>query len=77
MFDSVKWTHKTRGVFRGGFSRVQFLNCVTDRSPPINGQMPCLTAPRFEPVKGKPPKRTIGNLVYDCLRLEAIPAQTQ
>ena len=35
-----------------------------------------LTARRFEPVKGKPPKRTIGNLVYDCLRLEAIPAQT-
>ena len=35
-----------------------------------------LTARRFEPVKGSPPKRTIGNSVYDCLRLEAIPTQT-
>lgn len=52
VFDSVKWTQKTRGVFRGGFNKVQFLNCVTDRSPPINGQMPCLAAPGGGPQIG-------------------------
>jgi rhamnogalacturonan endolyase len=35
-----------------------------------------LRAPQFKPTrKGKPPKRTIGNLVYDSLRLEAVPAK--
>jgi hypothetical protein len=33
-----------------------------------------LTAPKFATVKGRLPKQTIGNLVYDCLRLEAKPA---
>lgn len=34
-----------------------------------------LTAPKFKLDKrGRFPKRTIGNLVYDCIRLEAMPA---
>jgi len=35
-----------------------------------------LTAPKFEPIRGHPPKQTIGNVVYDCLRLEAVPVPT-
>ncbi len=35
-----------------------------------------LTAPKFKLDKrGRFPKRTIGNVVYDCLRLEAIPSK--
>lgn len=67
VFDSVKWTQKTRGVFRGGFSKVQFLDCVTDRSPPINGQMPCLAAPGGGPQIGQPDDpATTGNVVKNC-----------
>ncbi len=67
IFESVKWTHKSRGVFRGGFSRVQFLNCVTDRSPPINGQMPCLASPGGGPQIGQPnDPPTTGNVVNNC-----------
>lgn len=67
VFDSVKWTQKTRGVFRGGFNKVQFLNCVTDRSPPINGQMPCLAAPGGGPQIGQPnDPSTSGNVVKNC-----------
>ena len=67
LFDSVKWTQKTRGVFRGGFEKVQFLNCVTDRSPPINGQTPCLAAPGGGPQIGQPnDPPTTGNVVRNC-----------
>jgi hypothetical protein len=67
MFESVKWTQKTRGVFRGGFNKVQFLNCATDRSPPINGQTPCLAAPGGGPQIGQPnDPPTTGNVVKNC-----------
>lgn len=67
VFESVKWTQKTRGVFRGGFNKVQFLNCVTDRSPPINGQTPCLAAPGGGPQIGQPnDPPTTGNVVKNC-----------
>jgi hypothetical protein len=67
VFDSVKWTQKTRGVFRGAFNKVQFLNCVTDRSPPINGQTPCLAAPGGGPQIGQPnDPPTTGNVVKNC-----------
>ena len=64
VFDSVKWTQKTRGVFRGGFDRIQVLNCVTDRSPPIHGQTPCLASPEGGPQIGQPNDPPItGNVV--------------
>ena len=67
LFESVKWTQKTRGVFRGGFDKIRFLNCVTDRSPPINGQTPCLAAPGGGPQIGQPnDPPTSGNVVKNC-----------
>ncbi|BCX48132.1 hypothetical protein HAHE_20400 [Haloferula helveola] len=67
IFKSVKWTHKTRGVFRGGFDRIQVLDCVTDRAAPINGQTPCLAAPGGGPQIGQPwDPPTTGNVVKDC-----------
>lgn len=67
VFESVKWTQKTRGVFRGGFDRIQFLNCVTDRSPPIHGQTPCLASPDGGPQIGQPNDPPItGNVVRNC-----------
>lgn len=67
VFDSVKWTQETRGVFRGGFDKIQILNCVTDRSPPINGQTPCLAAPGGGPQIGQPhDPPTLGNVVKNC-----------
>jgi len=67
LFQDVKWTQKTRGVFRGGFNKVRFLNCVTDRSPPINGQTPCLAAPGGGPQIGQPnDPATTDHLVRNC-----------
>ncbi|MEP4077671.1 right-handed parallel beta-helix repeat-containing protein [Haloferula sp.] len=67
LFDSVKWTHKTRGVFRGGFEKVQFVDCVTDRAPAINGQTPCLASPGGGPQIGQPnDPPTSGHLVKNC-----------
>jgi len=67
LFKAVKWTQKTRGVFRGGFNKVRFLNCLTDRSGPINGQTPCLAAPGGGPQIGQPnDPATTGHLVKNC-----------
>lgn len=66
-FQSVKWTQKTRGVFRGGFDRVRILDCVTDRSPAVQGQTPCLASPGGGPQIGQPwDPPTSGNLVKNC-----------
>ncbi len=67
VFESVKWTQKTRGVFRAGFDKIHFLNCITDRSAPIHGQTPCLASPEGGPQIGQlndPP--ITGNLVKNC-----------
>ena len=67
MFESVKWTQKTRGVFRGGCDKIHLLNCITDRSPPIHGQTPCLASPEGGPQIGQPNDPPItGNLVKNC-----------
>lgn len=67
VFKSVKWTHKTRGVFRGGFDQIQFLDCVTERAAPIDGQTPCLAAPGGGPQIGQPwDPPTHGNIVRNC-----------
>jgi hypothetical protein len=67
VFQSVKWTHKSRGVFRGGFENVQFVDCVIDRAPAINGQTPCLATPGGGPQTGQPnDPATSGHLVKNC-----------
>ena len=66
-FQSVKWTHKSRGVFRGGFEKVQIVDCVIDRAPAINGQTPCLATPGGGPQIGQPnDPPTSGHLVRNC-----------
>ncbi|MCA9245591.1 MAG: right-handed parallel beta-helix repeat-containing protein [Planctomycetales bacterium] len=70
-FESVRWTQKTRGVFRGGYDRVQIIDCVTERSPPIHGQTPCLAAPGGGPQIGQPhDPPSSGHVVKHC-RFEA------
>jgi len=44
LFEDIKWTRETRGKFRGGFNKIHIKNCVTDRSPPVDGQVPCLAS---------------------------------
>lgn len=67
IFKSVKWTQKTRGVFRGTFGRIQIIDCVTERSAPINGQVPCLASPEGGPQIGQPwDPPTTENVVRNC-----------
>lgn len=67
VFEEIKWTHKTRGVFRGGFNNIHVIRCVTERAAPINGQTPCLAAPGGGPQIGQPDDPpTTGHLVKEC-----------
>jgi hypothetical protein len=67
LFQSVKWTHKSRGVFRGGFEKVQIVDCVIDRAAAISGQTPCLATPGGGPQIGQPnDPATSGHLVKNC-----------
>jgi len=67
IFQSIKWTQKTRGVFRGAFDKIQILDCITDRSAPINGQTPCLVSPGGGTQIGQPwDPPTTGNIVRNC-----------
>lgn len=66
-FDHIKWTHKTRGVFRGAFDKIHIIHCITDRAAPIHGQTPCLASPGGGPQIGQPwDPPTKGNLVKNC-----------
>lgn len=53
-FKDVKWTLVTRGIFRGGFDKVQILDSSIERGPPINGQTPCLASAAGGPQIGFP-----------------------
>lgn len=67
VFEDVKWTQESRGVFRGGFDKIRITRCVVERAPAINGQVPCLSTPGGGPQIGQPGDRpTSGNLVEDC-----------
>jgi len=67
VFEDMKWTQVSRGVFRGGFDKIRFTRCIVDRAPAINGQVPCLSTPDGGPQIGQPnDPPTSGNLVEDC-----------
>jgi len=67
VFENVKWQQESRGVFRGGFDRIQIRSCVVDRLPPIDGQTPCLSTPGGGPQIGQPDEPpTADNLVANC-----------
>jgi len=66
-FKQIKWTHKTRGVFRDRFQNIHIIDCVTERSPAINGQTPCLASPDGGPQINQPFEGpTGGHLVSGC-----------
>ena len=63
-FNDILWTQESCGDFRGGFDDVKVLNCEVKRSPPINGQTPCLSSPSGGPQIGQPrDPPTTGNVV--------------
>jgi len=67
VFEDVKWTQVSRGVFRGGFDKIRITRCVVERAPAVNGQVPCLSTPDGGPQIGQPGDLpTSGNLVEDC-----------
>lgn len=72
VFENMKYTHSTRGVFRQGTSNVRFSGCRFERAPPINGQMPCLSAPGGGPQFGQPlPDAVSTNMVMENCYIES------
>ncbi|NDV61549.1 right-handed parallel beta-helix repeat-containing protein [Puniceicoccales bacterium CK1056] len=72
IFENMKWTHSTRGVFRQGTSNVRFTGCRFERSPPINGQTPCLSSPAGGPQMGQPsPDAVSTNMVVENCYIES------
>ncbi len=64
VFDDIKWTKESRGVFRGGFNNIKVLNSDVEREPPINGQVSCLSTSGGGPQIGQPhDPPTTGNVV--------------
>jgi len=67
VFEGVKWTQVSRGVFLGGLDRIRISRCVIERAPAINGQTPCLSTPDGGPQIGQEKGPLISdNLVEDC-----------
>ena len=67
VFEDVKWTQESRGVFRDGFDKIRITRCVIARSPALDGQVPCLSTPDGGPqLSTLLPGSTSGNLVEDC-----------
>ncbi len=72
VFENIKYTHDSRGVFRQGTSNVRFSGCRFERAPPINGQTPCLLAPGGGPQFGQPsPDPVSRNMVIENCYIEA------
>jgi parallel beta-helix repeat protein len=67
VFEDVKWTQESRGVFRNGFDKIRISRCVVARAPAIDGQVPCLSTPDGGPQLSQLLAGSkSGNLVEDC-----------
>lgn len=67
VFENCLWTHRSRGVFRGGTSNIRFSGCRIERLPALNGWTPCLATPGGGPQIGQPnDPRITGIVVEDC-----------
>ena len=62
-FKDIRWTQRSRGVFRCGFDRVRISGTEILRSAPINGQVPVLSSPAGGPQIGQPGEPTGNNIV--------------
>ncbi len=51
IFKDCLWTHRTRGIVKN-FKKLQWINCSTERLPPVNGRTPCLSTPGGGPQFG-------------------------
>ena len=71
VFERMKWTHSTRGVFRMGTSNVRFSDCRIERSPAINGQTPCLSSAAGGPQLGQDGDPVSTNMVIERCYIES------
>jgi len=54
LFERVRWTRQTRGVFRLGTNDVTIRDCEIVRDPPINGRGWCMSSSEGGPQFGQP-----------------------
>ena len=66
VFEDIKWTQVSRGVFRNGFDKIRITRCVVERSRAIEGQVPCLSTPDGGPQIGQPNDAVCSGIVEDC-----------
>lgn len=65
-FNNIRWSNRTRGVFRGKSSNITVRNCVIERMSAINGQVPALASPEGGPQFGQPGEPITGVIVDNC-----------
>lgn len=67
VFEDCLWTHRSRGVFKGGCTNIRFSRCRIERLSDIDGRIPCLATPGGGPQIGQPDAPRIGDVVIeDC-----------
>jgi hypothetical protein len=54
IFKNIRWTHKSRGVFRAGSHTISILDSSIERDAAIAGYRPCLSTPEGGPQFGQP-----------------------
>jgi hypothetical protein len=70
VFNDVKWTKESRGVFRTGFDHIRISNSTIDRGDPINGQLPALASPDGGPQLGNQNDVPVSNIVVENCYIE-------
>ena len=63
VFEDIRWTHRSRGIFRCGFDKIRVSNSEVLRGPAINGQVPALSSPGGGPQIGLEGEPTNNNIV--------------
>ncbi len=70
VFNNVRWSGETRGVFRGGPKHLRFTNVEIRRPLPINGVQPILTSPAGGPQINQPSDTRGSDVVFDHFMAE-------
>lgn len=67
VFEDIRWTQRSRGVFRCGYNYIRISGTEILRAPAINGQVPVMSSPSGGPQIGHGDEATNHNIVENNL----------
>ena len=72
VFENIKWTRQSKGVFRNGTKKVRLSNCKVEREPRTEGGNWCLSSSSDGPVFGHPDDLSVQDVIIDNFYSDAI-----